>query len=161
MSNAEMFSKNILQTKGILDMFLKDFSEADMMFRPAKSANHAIWQMGHLANSTRNMVSTCDPSVVFPFEDDPRFGKSKASIDDPAFFPNKAEIVGRFNQAMDIAAKWVATLTDAQLATPTPERMQAFAPTVANVAILLASHPFMHLGQFTVTRRALDKPHVM
>ncbi len=120
MSNAELFSKNILQTKGMIDMFLKDFSDADMLFRPAKTANHAIWQMGHLANSVRGMVTTCDPSVAFPFEDDTRFGKSKASIDDPAFFPSKAELLGRFDQAMDIAAAWVAKLSDADLAKPTP-----------------------------------------
>src|SRR5271154_1348057 len=142
MSNAELYSKNILQTKGMIDMFLKDFSDADMLFRPAKTANHAIWQMGHLANSVRGMVTTCDPSVAFAFQDDTRFGKSKASIDDPAFFPNKAELLGRFGQAMDTAAGWVAKLSDADLAKPTPERMQAFVPTVANLAILLASHPF-------------------
>ena len=161
MSIAEMFSKNILQSKGMIDMFLKDFSDADMFFRPAKTANHAIWQMGHLCNSVRGMVATCDPSVTFKFEDDTRFGKSKASIDDPAFFPNKAELLGRFDQAMDTAAAWVAKLSDADLAKPTPERMQAFAPTVASLATLLASHPFMHMGQFTVTRRALGKPILM
>ena len=124
MSIAELFSKNILQTKGMIDMTLADFSDADMMFRPAKTANHAIWQMGHLANSMRGMVTTCDPSVVFPFEDDTRFGKSKASFDDAAFFPNKAELLSRLDQAMDIAAAWVAKLSDADFAKPTPERMQ-------------------------------------
>jgi hypothetical protein len=158
MSYAEMFSKNILQSKGMIGSFLKDFSDAEMFFRPAKTANHAIWQMGHLANSVRGMVTMCDPSVAFPFEDDTRFGKSKASIDDPAFFPGKAELLGRFDQAMDIAAGWVAKLSDAELAKPTPERMQAFAPTVAALAMLVASHPFMHIGQFTVMRRALGKP---
>jgi hypothetical protein len=158
MSYAEMFSKNILQSKGMLNSLLKDFSDADMLFRPAKTANHAIWQMGHLANSVLGMVTMCDPSVAFPFEDDARFGKSKASIDDPAFFPGKAELLARFDQAMDIAAAWVAKLSDAELAKPTPERIQAFAPTVGALAILVASHPFMHMGQFTVTRRALGKP---
>jgi hypothetical protein len=161
MSTAELLSKNILQTKGMVDMFLKDFSDADMFFRPAKTANHATWQMGHLANSIRNLVTACEASVAFPFEDDTRFGKSKASIDDPAFFPNKSELIARFDQGMDVAAAWVAKLTDAQLAKPTPERMQSFIPTVANVAILLGSHPFMHLGQFTVMRRALGKPILM
>ena len=158
MSIAEMLSKNILQSKGMIDMSLKDFSDADMFFRPAKTANHAIWQMGHLANSVRGMVTTCDPSVAFPFEDDTRFGKSKASIDDPAFFPGRAELLARFDLAMDTAAGWVAKLSDAELAKPTPERMQSFAPTVANAAMLIASHPFMHIGQFTVMRRALGKP---
>jgi hypothetical protein len=161
MSIAELFSKNILQTKGMIDMTLADFSDADMMFRPAKAANHAIWQMGHLINATRGMVTTCDPTIKFPFEDDPRFGKSKAAFDDASFFPKKAELLGRFDQAMDIAAAWAAKLTEADLAKPTPEHMQKFAPTVGNVALLLASHPFMHLGQFQVTRRALGKPHLM
>ena len=52
MSYAELFSKNILQSKSMIDSFLADFSDAEMLFRPAKTANHAIWQMGHLANST-------------------------------------------------------------------------------------------------------------
>ena len=155
---AEILSKSVLQSRGMVDSFLKDFSDADMFFRPAKTANHATWQMGHLANSVRNMVTTCDPAVAFPFEDDPRFGKSKASIDDPSFFPGKAELLGRFDQAMDTAAAWVAKLSDAELAKPTPERIRAFAPTVGNIAILLGSHPLMHIGQFTVTRRALGKP---
>jgi hypothetical protein len=161
MSTAQLFSQNIQQTKGMIDMFLKDFSDADMLHRPVKNANHALWQMGHLTNSTRNMVLGCDPTVAFPFEDDARFGKSKASIDDPAFFPTKAEVLSRFNAAMDIAAGWVAKLSDADLAKPTPERMQAFAPTVGHVATLLASHPFMHMGQFSVARRALGKPILM
>lgn len=161
MSVADLLSKNILQTKGMIAMTLADFSDADMMARPVPAANHAIWQMGHLANSTRGIVTGCDPSVAFPFEDDPRFGKSKAGFDDAAAFPTKAEVLGRFEQAMEVAAAWAAKLTDADLAKPTPERMQRFAPTVGSAAILLASHPFMHLGQFQVTRRALGKPHLM
>ena len=161
MSIAELFSKNVLQTKGMIDSFLGDFSDADMFVRPAKGANHATWQLGHLANSTRNMVAACDPTVAFPFEDDARFGKSKAPIDDPTFFPAKAEILGRFDQAMDVAAAWVSKLGDADLAKPSPERLQRFAPTIGNVAIMLASHPLIHIGQFSVTRRALGKPHVM
>ena len=107
------------------------------------------------------MVTACDPSVAFGFEDDPRFGKSKASIDDPAAFLSKAEVLARFDKAMDTAAAWAAKLTDADMAKPTPERLQAFAPTFGNIAILLASHPLMHIGQFSVMRRALAKPHIM
>ncbi len=161
MSTSEMLLKNILQTKGMIGMTLADFSNADMMFRPAKTANHAIWQMGHLSNSVRGMVAACDASVAFPFEDDARFGKSKAAIDDAAFFPNKDELLSRFNAAMDIAAAWVAKLNEADYAKPTPERLQKFAPTWGNIALLLASHPMMHIGQFQVSRRALGKPHLM
>ena len=66
------------------------------------------------------MVTSCDPSVALPFEDDPRFGKSKASLDDPAIFPSKSELFGRFDQAMSPAAAWVATLSDADLSKAHP-----------------------------------------
>jgi hypothetical protein len=158
MATAQLFSANIQQTKGMVDSFLKDFTDADMFYRPAKSANNATWQMGHLCNSTRGMVTGCDPSVVFAFEDDTRFGKSKASIDDPAFFPGKAEIMERFDKAMDVAAAWVAKLSEADLAAPSPERLRQFAPTLGNIALLLGVHPMMHIGQFSVMRRGLGKP---
>ena len=161
MSIAELISKNIQQSRGLVDSFLADFSDADMFFRPATSANHATWQLGHLTNSTRNMTLACDPAVAFDFEDDARFGKSKAAVDDAAAFPAKADLLARFDRAMETAAAWAARLTDADLMKPTPERMRAFAPTFCSVAVLLASHPMMHLGQFTVARRALGKPHIM
>ena len=63
---AEMFSKNILLSKGMIDSFLKDFSDTDMMFRPAKTANHAIWQIGHLANSTFGLVTDVRSKCQIP-----------------------------------------------------------------------------------------------
>lgn len=161
MSVAQLLSNNILQSKALVGMHLDDFSDADMMFRTAKGANHAIWQIGHLANSTRNMVSACDPGVAFAFEDDARFGKSKAAFDDAIQFPGKTELLERFNGAMDVAAKWVSGLSDADLAKPTPEFLQRFAPTFGNIVVMLAAHPLMHVGQFQVARRALGKPHKM
>jgi hypothetical protein len=158
MSVAELLANNIRQSKSMIDSFLKDFSDEEMFFRPAKGANNATWQIGHLANSTRGMVTGCDQSVAFAFEDDTRFGKSKATIDDPAFFPKKKELIDRFDNAMDAAAEWVGKLSDVDLAKASPERLKQFAPTFGNVAILLGSHPMMHIGQFSVMRRALGKP---
>jgi hypothetical protein len=161
MSTTALMAENITRTKGMIDSFLKDFSDSEMFFRPAKGANHATWQMGHLCNSTLGMVKGCDPTVAFSFEDDSRFGKSKAPIDDAAFFPAKAEIMERFDKAMETAAAWVAKLSDADLAKPSPERLKGFAPTIGNVALLLGAHPLLHIGQFSVMRRALGKPHIM
>ena len=69
MSAAQLLSNNILGSKGMIDSFLKDFfTDAEMYFRPAKAANHATWQMGHLCNATLGMVKSCSPSVAFPFK---------------------------------------------------------------------------------------------
>ena len=162
MAMADLFSNNILQTKGMIDAALGDFTEADMMARPAKTANHAIWQLGHLANSIRGMVTACEPAAVFPYDDDPAASaRAKAGFDDETFFPKKAELIGRFDQAMETAAAWVGRLRDADFEKPTPEGLRKFAPTLGSIATLLSAHAMMHLGQFQVSRRALGKPHLM
>jgi hypothetical protein len=158
MSIAQLLVDNLKMSKTMTENLLADFSEQDMLFRPAKGANHATWQIGHLAMSTWGMVSGCDPTIESPVAKETRFEKKTSSVDDPAKFPKKAEVIKLFGDAMDAAAAWVGKLSEADMAKPSPERMQKFAPTVGNVALLLASHPMMHLGQYTVARRALGKP---
>jgi hypothetical protein len=104
------------------------------------------------------MISGCDPTIKSPVADDTRFKKEAAGGDDATKFPKKAEVMKMFGDAMDAAAAWAGKLSEADMAKPSPERMQKFAPTFGNVALLLASHPMMHLGQYTVARRALGKP---
>ncbi len=158
MSFAQLLVDNIKMSKMFTENALADFSEQDMLFRPAKGANHAMWQIGHLAISTWGMLSGCDPTVKSPISDETRFKKDTAGVDDAAKFPKKAEVMKMFGDAMDAAAAWAGKLTEAEMAKPAPERMQKFAPTIGNAALLLASHPMMHLGQYSVARRALGKP---
>ena len=158
MSVAQLLVDNIKLSKMMTENLLADFSEQDMLFRPAKGANHATWQIGHLATATWGMMQGCDPTTKSPVADETRFKKEAAGGDDAAQFPKKAEVIKMFTDAMDAAAAWAGKLTEADMAKPSPERMQKFAPTVGNVALLLASHPMMHLGQYTVARRALGKP---
>ena len=67
MSIAEIISKNILQTAGMMDLFLQDFSDADMLFPPGedvpimRSGRSAIWPTPLAA-----MVTSCDPNIAVP-----------------------------------------------------------------------------------------------
>jgi hypothetical protein len=158
MTTAELLAGNISRTQGMIEKMVEDFSDEQMFFRPAKSANHATWQLGHLAKSTWGMVSGCDPTIHSPLSDETRFNKETAGVDDVAQFPDKKEILKMFGDAMQAAAAWAGKLSDADLAKPGPERLKNFAPTLAHVALLLSTHPTMHMGQFSVMRRALGKP---
>ena len=158
MTTAEILADNIKRSKGMTENLLADFTEEQMLYRPAKGANHAMWQLGHLAGSTWGMISGCDPTVKSPVSDETRFKKDTAGVDDPAKFPKKAEVMKMFGEAMDAAAAWVGKQSEADLAKPGPEKLKNFAPTVGQVALLLGSHPMMHVGQYTVARRALGKP---
>jgi hypothetical protein len=157
MSFGQLLSDNIKRSKGMVEQTLAGFSEEQMFYRPAKGANHAVWQLGHLTNATWGMVAGCDPTAKAPAQDS-RFSKEAAGSDDPTKFPKKAEAVKAFADAMDAAADWAAKLTEADLAKPAPERMRSFVPTVGDVAVVLSGHAMMHLGQFQVMRRGLGMP---
>ena len=52
----------LLQTIGmgdhILNAYLGDLSDADLLLRPVEGQNHIAWQLGHLISSERSMVET-------------------------------------------------------------------------------------------------------
>src|SRR3954469_11734912 len=48
----------------LLKMHLADFSEADMLVRPAEGANHAAWHLGHLSTSEAQLINVATPGAI-------------------------------------------------------------------------------------------------
>jgi hypothetical protein len=153
-----ILSGNIQRTKGMVERTLADFTDEQMFYRPVPGANHATWQLGHLRGATWGMLAGSGGPMNAAALEDKRFTKDTACIDDPTKFPNKAETLRLFAEAMDAAAAWAGSLSEADLDKPAPERVRRMAPTLGDVAILMASHATMHLGQFQVMRRGLGLP---
>jgi len=145
---------------GFVKMTLGDMTDADLMQRPVPGANNAIWQLGHLIAAEASMVNGAAGKTVIElpagFAD--RFKKDTASVDDQSALGTKADLLALFDKVRGATVEWVATLTPADLAKETPEKMRRFAPTVGHLASLLPTHTAMHIGQFQVLRRKLGKP---
>jgi hypothetical protein len=145
---------------GFLNMTIGDLSDADLLQRPVPSANNAIWQLGHLIKAEAGMVNGAAGKTVVElpggFAD--RFTKETAKLDDPAALGTKADLLALFAKVRGATIGWAASLTPAELAKETPEKMRQFAPTVAHLINLLPVHTAMHIGQFQVLRRKLGKP---
>ncbi|MDB5322151.1 MAG: DinB superfamily protein [Phycisphaerales bacterium] len=160
MSPIELMSDNITRNGEILKMTLSDFSQEDMLARPVPGANHAAWQLGHLIGSAAHMINAAAPGIV-P-EAAARIGEKcsgkTANVDDPAYFPDKTQLLEAFAQTHGAIAEWVKTLAPEQLARPTPGPMADFAPTVGHLILMTVSHIMMHVGQCQVIRRKLGKP---
>jgi hypothetical protein len=144
----------------MLKMTLADFSEAEMLVRPVPTANHAAWQLGHLAASEASMVNACTPGAAaeLPAGFADKFKPETSKIDDPKAFATKAQLLEILAKVRTASAAWVKTLTPADMAKPGPEQMRKICPTVGHIASLLPGHLAMHLGQFQVIRRKLGKP---
>ena len=160
MSPSELFADPMRRNLEVLKMTLADFSDADMLVRPVPHANHAAWQVGHLAVSEARMMGGYSPSVAatLPAEFAERFTKETTKSDDPKAFPGKAALLDQFEKTRSATIAWVQTLAPADLKKPGPERMSRMAPTLGDVLGLALGHVMMHTGQIQVIRRKLEKP---
>jgi hypothetical protein len=151
-------------TQHMLEWYLSDLSDADLLVRPVPGANHIAWQLGHMISGEPVLVKSELPDAVYPdlpagFAE--QHTKETANSDSPAGFRTKAEYLelSKKNRAATLAA--LDALSDADLDRVCTGRMAKFCPKLVNLLLLVSDHTMMHTGQFTVVRRKLGKPVLM
>jgi hypothetical protein len=148
------------QNLGMLQMTLAEFSDADMMVRPAPGANHATWQLGHLCRAEVNLMNMVKPASMpeLPAGFGDRFDKKTSTLDDPKAFATKQELLDLFTKIRQATINVAKSISAADLDTPMPEKMQRLAKNSGEMLAMQAGHVTMHIGQFQVIRRKLGKP---
>ena len=150
----------IAQTDGIVGMYLGDLSDAELLTRPVPGINHINWQLGHLIKSERGMVEATVPGSMPPLPAGfaEKYTKDTAGSDTASAFCTKAELLEAMQAQRAGTLAALKTVSDADLTKPAPEAVRSYAPTVADVFLLQATHWMMHAGQWAVTRRKLGRP---
>ena len=161
MQGTEVVREALASTKDILNWYLGDLSDADLLVRPAPGANHIAWQMGHLIHAEGGMIAAELPGTPYPelpagFLE--QHGKDTAAQDPPKGFGTKDEYLSLFNKVRQTTLDALNKLSDADLDKPTTGQMAKFAPKLGNLFLLQANHTLMHGGQFSIVRRKLGKP---
>lgn len=165
MNAKDVIRQSLDMGDSIVNGFLKDLDDADLLVRPVEGTNHIAWQLGHLIISERGMVEAIKPGTCPPLPDgfEEAHGRDEAatSSNDPARFRSKAEYL-QLMQAQHAATKAVLDgLSEAELDAPGPESLRRMAPTVGSVMALTGNHVLMHVGQFVGVRRKCHKPVVI
>lgn len=158
--NAKQLAVNQLQaSKWLFDNFIKDFSEADARRQPCEGGNHLNWILVHLAVSEDSITASISggPKRYAEALHKAYGGGSACKADDGMTL---AEARRMYDESHARTLDFIGKLPDARLADKAPEGMPPLFPTVGAVLGLLATHPFWHFGQLTVTRAALKKPRV-
>ncbi len=161
MNGSQAIQASLASTQYLLNRYIEDLSDADILARPTPGANHIAWQVGHLIHSEIMIVRMALPDAVYP--DLPAdwgdvHGPKATGNDGPAGFRKKSEYAAIFNEVRGATINHVARLTDADLDKPTTGPMAQYAPKLGNLLLLVANHTLMHAGQFSVLRRKLGKP---
>jgi hypothetical protein len=148
-------------TKFLLNWFVSDFSDADLLVRPASTANHAAWQIGNVIVGDWYMVTSQLPDAPFPALPDgfkELHGPEGTKKDGPEGFLTKDEYLSLFDTVRSATIATVGGLSDNDLDRPTTGKIAQFAPTLGHVFLMASNHALMHAGQFSVIRRVLGKP---
>ncbi|MFL5243200.1 MAG: DinB family protein [Gemmataceae bacterium] len=161
MNSKDAIKGSLKATQDMLNWYLSDLADADILVRPVPNANHIAWQLGHLIGTENGMFSSVLPNtapVALPAGFAEQHATKTASQDPPKGFLSKADYVALFTKTRETTIGAVDKMSDADLDKPTPGDMAKWAPTLAALLILTANHTMMHAGQFTVVRRKLGKP---
>jgi len=161
MSGIQVILAEFESSRAMLESFLADFSDEDLLVRPVPGANHAAWQIGNVIAGDPFLVKALLPDAAFP-ELPAGFGelhgrKGATKDSDPGFL-TKDGYMKLLKDVRAAAITAVSKLTDADLDKPAPESMSFAGPTVGSVLMFVTSHTLMHMGQFSVIRRKLGKP---
>jgi uncharacterized damage-inducible protein DinB len=164
MNVKDALRNNLLLTRNLLTQALSDLSDADLLVRPVPGANHIAWQLGHVVNSERGMISKNVPNQAYPelpagFAE--RHNKESATSQDTKGWGTKAEYLALFNKVRDTTIAALDRIPETDLDKPVEGPAARMAPTVGALFALASNHALMHTGQFSVVRRKLTKPILM
>jgi hypothetical protein len=160
MNAREVLRTALKSNQNILNQYVSDLSDADLLVRPVPGANHIAWQLGHLILAEVGLgtqyLGAKYPELPAGFAE--QHDKKNASQDPPRGFGTKAEYLALFEKIRPTTLAALDKLSEADLDKPLEGPMAKFFPTVGSFALLFANHLLMHAGQFSVVRRKLGKP---
>lgn len=143
----------------ILNSYVGDLGDADLMKRSVPGVNHIAWQLGHLICSERKMLTDAGfsmPDLPDGFAES--YTKETSSSDDVGKFHKKDQYLAQMAKQREATLSHLEACTDADLEKAAPEEMQAYAKRFCELFNMIGIHVLMHVGQFVPVRRMLNKP---
>ena len=150
-------------SSAIVNSYLGDLDDADLLTRPGEGCNHLAWQLGHLISAECDLLESICPGTAASLPEGFKEKHSKEMVgeDDPAKFCSKEEYLELMQRVRTASTAALDKLSEADLDQPAPEHFREMFPTVGDVFMLIATHGLMHAGQFVPVRRTLGKPVVI
>jgi uncharacterized damage-inducible protein DinB len=158
MSPKDVIRNTIGMSQSVLDNYLGDLEDADLLVRPVPGMNHIAWQLGHIIGAERHFVELVKPGSCPPLPADFQegHGREAFTVDDPSKFYSRDRYRALWKAQRAATLAVLDGLSDDDLARTDPQ-FPAFAPTAYALLNLCGTHPLMHAGQFVAVRRKLGK----
>ncbi len=163
MNTCEALKIGIVGSESIAKLYLSDLTDAELLVRPVRGANHIAWQLGHLLSAEHNMMEMIRPDSMpeLPAGFVEAHQKEASFSDDPRAFLTKPEYLDILKKQRAGTLSLLDTIGDAELDQPAPEPLRHFLKTVGQVFSMQGTHWVMHAGQWAIVRRKVGKPVLM
>lgn len=144
----------------VINAYLNDLSDADLLVRPVPGMNHIAWQLGHLISAERHFVELVSPGSCPPLPEgfDQAHSKDTVSVDDPSKFESLAKYQELWKTQRAATLAELDRFPESDLEKTDPEKYPPYASTPAALFAIVGTHALMHSGQFVAVRRQLGKP---
>ncbi len=162
MTAKDILHNSLMMSDMIMNAYVGDFSDADMMVRGVDGMNHGAWQLGHLIaseNKMMNAVGATMPALPDGFAES--HSKETALSDNADMFLSKDEYLALRREQRDATLAAIEAASESDFDQATPEEMHAYAKTVGAAFNMIATHEMMHAPQLIAVRRKLGKPVVI
>jgi hypothetical protein len=142
----------------VVNAYLTDLDDKDLLVRPVPGANHIAWQLGHLIFAERYMVERVAPGSMDPLpEDFERYGRGSAATDNPEEYLSKEAYLELAKKVRAGTLRVVERLSPADLDQPVTQ-IPPFAKNAGEALLTVGGHWLMHVGQWAMVRRKIGRP---
>ncbi len=162
-SSVREIAKSILEMsrRSTLKM-VADMPADKFCHQPVPGANHAMWILGHLANTDNWFACTLGQrESVIDESWGNVFGMKTTPVSDPSGYPSVEDVKAGVERARESLLEALDSMDEQQLLAPLPGELAGFAPNVAGAMSALAWHEGLHAGQLSAIRRSLGLPHAL
>jgi uncharacterized damage-inducible protein DinB len=161
MNVKESIRSNIEFADKVVQAYLGDLTDEELLIRPVEGTNHIAWQLGHLVSSEHSVIEAVAPGKMpaLPEGFAEKHKKQTATSDNPADFQKKDEYLRLMKEQREGTMAALESMSDEELDKPNPdENMRPFFPKVADLFNMACTHPLMHCGQWAIIRRKTGRP---
>lgn len=159
MTAKDLIRNGLSMSDRVINAYIGDLDDSELLIRPIQGMNHIAWQLGHLIGTERHLIELVKPgsSPELPADFEEGHGRKTTHVNDPSKYYPRTKYQELWKAQREATLQVLESLTDDDL-DRADEKFPPIAPTVGQILALCGNHPLMHAGQFVTVRRLHDKP---
>ena len=148
------------QADFLVQIYLADLKQDELIVRPVIGANPIAWQLGHLIAAERYVVDKLAPGKAdaLPAGFADAYGRGKPVSDNSADYKSKEEYLQLMKQVRANTLHVVEGLAPAAFDAAVGPGLPPMVKQVGDGFLFIGAHWLSHTGQWVVTRRKLGRP---